>query len=444
MNLNETDESDSETDTLDSLRDATFECESENQTDILSKPLYVNASLTVEEMVYEILDLYVKDALKKKTLYKILTLLDFALPKPNNLPKTKYFLMKMIDSLLPEKNQIIKRYRSCEDCGEYLGEWSVHCNSCINCESRKVNGLFIEYNLHSALKDAFETRNLKKLVHEFGNGMKTENDFICDITDCAKFKFLKKEAITGKYDLCMLWNTDGIPISNSSNSQIWLIQAQIINIPPQHRRNYQFVCGIYYSTVKKPNMTTFLYPFVQRLQNLYRDGINWYDGMNTINSKMIAPIATIDAPARATVQNVMQYNGEYGCSFCEHVGKTYRIGSGHNRVYCPSDSLHATLRTKERMYVQAKVALNNNLKHVCGVKGPSVVTLIPHFDMAESIVPDYMHSILLGVWRMLLDLWFNSKNKDEPYYITKLNRTEIDSQLQQIHPLIISLECRDK
>ena len=70
MNLNETDESDSETDTLDSLRDATFECESENQTDILSKPLYVNASLTVEEMVYEILDLYVKDALKKKTLYK--------------------------------------------------------------------------------------------------------------------------------------------------------------------------------------------------------------------------------------------------------------------------------------------------------------------------------------------------------------------------------------
>ena len=70
------------------------------------------------------------------------------------------------------------------------------------------------------------------------------------------------------------------------------------------------------------------------------------------------------------------------------------------------------------MISHASKAHNENLSHVKGVKGPSITALIPHFDVAKSFVPDYMHAILLGS-RSLFSLWFDSKNKNRPFYIKK-------------------------
>ena len=43
--------------------------------------------------------------------------------------------------------------------------------------------------------------------------------------------------------------------------------------------------------------------------------------------------------------------------------------------------------------------------------------------MINSFVPDYMHAVILGVVKLLFQLWFSSKNHDKPFYIgLKLNQ----------------------
>lgn len=84
------------------------------------------------------------------------------------------------------------------------------------------------------------------------------------------------------------------------------------------------------------------------------------------------------------------------------------------------------LRSAERMELQTTIVEKfENLKHFKGVKGRSIVTDIPHFDRSKGFVPDYMHAVLLGVMLMLLNLWCNSKNHLEAYYLTKEAKAEI-------------------
>ena len=178
-------------------------------------------------------------------------------------------------------------------------------------------------------------------------------------------------------------------------------------------------------------MAYFFKPFVNSLVNLYKNGFEWYDKVDNLirHSIVIAPIAILDAPARAAVQNLMQFNGEYGCTYCE----TCQTGSGFNRIY-PVVEENFVNRTKDGMLAQALEETTTDVEHCKGVKGVSVTALIPKFDSAESFVPDYMHSILLGVFRMLIILWFSPKNKDKPFYVKKSFRDDIDKSLNKIFP----------
>lgn len=67
-------------------------------------------------------------------------------------------------------------------------------------------------------------------------------------------------------------------------------------------------------------------------------------------------------------------------------------------------------------------------------KGPSIVELLPDFDIIQGLVPDYMHSVLLGVARQLGKLWFDSINHDKPFYISCANQKLIDFALTAIRP----------
>lgn len=86
------------------------------------------------------------------------------------------------------------------------------------------------------------------------------------------------------------------------------------------------------------------------------------------------------------------------------------------------------------MLFQARKATNEDLEHCKGVKGPSIAARIPYFDVSTAFVPDYMHTVLLGVMMMLLSLCFNPSNKDKDYYINKSIRREINLLLKSIRP----------
>jgi len=90
-----------------------------------------------------------------------------------------------------------------------------------------------------------------------------------------------------------------------------------------------------------------------------------------------------------------------------------------------------SLRTHKGMIHDAELASVNN--PVNAVKGPILLTTLQCFDMAESFVPDYLHSVLLGVVRQIIGLWFDSKvpevNVKSPNVLK-----EIDRRLKSVRP----------
>lgn len=80
---------------------------------------------------------------------------------------------------------------------------------------------------------------------------------------------LKTELNLCKNDFTLLINTDGVPISKSSSTQLWPLQATINEIPwiPSHLRQYfMIVCCIWVGHTKH-NMNTFLRPLCEELAN---------------------------------------------------------------------------------------------------------------------------------------------------------------------------------
>lgn len=130
-----------------------------------------------------------------------------------------------------------------------------------------------------------------------------------------------------------------------------------------------------------------------------------------------------DAPARCLVQNFMQFNGFFGCGFCLTKGSTVKTsarGSMLSFPYdisdCNSESGHSSIRSHSETIRHARDAEVAG-KAQCGVKGYTVLTNLSYFDVIRNVTVDYMHCVLLGVQKMLLNLWIDSAKKTETFYI---------------------------
>ena len=78
------------------------------------------------------------------------------------------------------------------------------------------------------------------------------------------------------------------------------------------------------------------------------------------------------------------------------------------------DKKNYTLRTAQSFIDDGILGTAKN--PVNGIMGP---TLISKLVALNSTPLDYMHLICLGIFKHLLCVFFDSKNKDEPYYIGK-------------------------
>lgn len=68
---------------------------------------------------------------------------------------------------------------------------------------------------------------------------------------------------------------------------------------------------------------------------------------------------------------------------------------------------------------------------VFGVKGRSVLS--PYIDLLNSVPVDYMHAVLEGVTKALLNCWFDSKNHGRNFYL-RTQVEEINRCLLRIKP----------
>ena len=128
------------------------------------------------------------------------------------------------------------------------------------------------------------------------------------------------------------------------------------------------------------------------------------------------------------MQNLIRFNGHFGCSWCYHQGKY----DAHQVRYPILDTYQKRTDASTRLDTSKSLA---DERHVRGVKGPSCLFNLPEFNLIEGYVPDYMHCVCLGVTKMLLDMWTSTKNHAEQFYIGRRDQlANINSRLLSIRP----------
>ena len=245
-----------------------------------------------------------------------------------------------------------------------------------------------------------------------------------------------REFLSNSGNISLTWNTDGIPVFKSSKYSIWPLYFAINELPISKRwcNDNLILAGLWFGT-QKPNMLTFLKPFVEGLSELH-GGVEMHspDIPNSFICKTRLLCGTCDLPAKAMVFNMTQYNGYYGCTHCQQSGKqlsTGERGTVHVYHYVQTDPT-GPKRTSQQLEKHSREATMNGTI-VYGIKGPSWFSMVPDYNILEGNAIDYMHCVLLGVTKMLLKLWFDSEHSREMWYCgTKVQLA--DSKLLQIKP----------
>ena len=166
-------------------------------------------------------------------------------------------------------------------------------------------------------------------------------------------------------------NIDGLPISKSKNLSVWPIQMSVC-----HRQisSKPFVVALFCGTTKPQNQD-FLSDTIHELKELQHEGFN--------GLPFRVRFVICDAPARALVKVIIQYNGKYGCDFCDVFG----VWNGRMMFLEKGN-----LRTDESFRNE------DNPQHH---KYPSAFLEL-RIDVIKQFPLDVMHSIDLGVTKRLL------------------------------------------
>lgn len=178
----------------------------------------------------------------------------------------------------------------------------------------------------------------------------------------------------------------------------------------------------------KPRFSTFFEVFTDDLINLKCEG---FTILNKFHPKLMLSLGSTDLQGKAYLLSMSHHNGICGCITCEEEGFTTKQGKGHVRCY-PFRDPPATLRTSDSILENALSAVENNTR-VKGFYDVTPLAKLPWFDLVLGIVPDYMHGVLLGVTKQLLNLWLSPSRYKKPWFIGNKTKS-IDKRLKDMKP----------
>lgn len=354
----------------------------------------------------------------------LIKLINCHLPTPVN--PTKYMFFKKFANITKVQNHYY-----CPTCIIPLHFGNAKRINCPNCESlyietdlQRSGSLFVYISLKEQLRYLLSGPLFYKLQRNGNYGG------ISDVTSGQVYKALLEKEIVNNFDISVQCNLDGVSTFKSSKMSMCPIQIAVNELPYRDRKDNIILTGLWCGK-EKPVMDIYLRPFIDELKDLHENGINCLPANfdEPVNIKVHTFLSSVDSVARCILQNINQFNGQYGCSLCLHPGEHVKVGNGYARVYC-GDKRRA--RTEHQHKIHATMALAEG-RPVYGVKGPSLFMLVPIFNIITSFPPDYMHSVLLGVVKMFFIAWFDSKNSECPWYIGSKKR-DFNHRLLNILP----------
>ncbi|XP_074107779.1 uncharacterized protein LOC141533026 isoform X2 [Cotesia typhae] len=395
--------------------------ETDDLEDNFKKPLCSCSAVTRGEALMMTLALGAEESLTWKSIIAILSLIN-TLFQDDVVPASKYKLLKTVKL----NEEILTYHIFCTDCHNYFGARNkfnreeFKCEVCVDNEESPDVNYFLTFGVAAQLKAILEDEEVQEVLME---SLKTKNqkcnNILRNMSDGELYKKLLKpnNPLSGEYNLSYTFNTDGCQPSKSSKVSIWPIYACINELPPKLQSKHMIMIGLW-ADKSEPDMLLFLKPFVDEMNELSEVGVQWNLRQQIITSKFIPICAVVDSVARCKILNMKQYNGTYGCTYCEH--PTERVG---NSTKFPMAMVVPKERTDESIKKQMVQAAQDKYgKDVMGVWGPSQLMNLKYFDIVDGMSPDYMHAILLGVIKQHSEILFTAFGKD--YYVGNPNQLE--------------------
>ena len=424
---------------------------------ISERPIFEGSPLTLTMHVIAIITFSITEHLSGSTIAHLITLIWLHCPKPNNCVKS----LKQLWSFFKDFKNPIEWHYMCSNChNKYIGKHQprltdccMHCSHDFKMGKFKSWHPFIVFPIVQQLLCFFEGNLfLSQLDYKFKHEKEKQErgtpDHIEDIIDGKNFKcfFGDEGFLRNRYHLAFQMNTVGVALFKSSTFSIWPVYMIICDLPPglRYTRKYRIFAGLWFGYTK-PVFSTFMKPFIETMQRLYRDGfsvkIPFEDNPVTVRGITIS--SSMDAPAKCLFMCMTQFNGRCGCPYCTASGSNVRTDKGGNCRTYPyvkkadrTDNMQA--RTHEQTFRDASLARDQKVAgkknpEVNGMKGLSSSFGLPGYDVIKGTSIDYMHTVLLGIVKMFMSRWFDTAHRHSPYYCG--NKISIcDSRRANIKP----------
>lgn len=173
---------------------------------------------------------------------------------------------------------------------------------------------FVTFSLESQLREMI-LNNSKDFIKD--EDILTE-DKMTDIQDGMLFK---QKPNCERFEISLTLNTDGVQVFKSKSKSLWPVQVIVNNLNPIYRfKTSNIIVTALWFNMKHPPMKILLKPLLEEIVNLRAKGLTMVIDNTTYVFNVSILCATLDAPAKAVVQNIIQFNGFCSCSYCEHPG----------------------------------------------------------------------------------------------------------------------------
>lgn len=186
----------------------------------------------------------------------------------------------------------------------------------------------------------------------------------------------------------LMFNIDGLPLSNSSYNEIWPILGSIFKV------NYVFVIGIYHSQVRKPsNIDDYLEDFIQEVNILIENGLTYEEKCLQIRVHGFSA----DAPAKSAMLCIKGHCGYNSCTKC-NVSGYYK-----ERRTCFPDVI-GEKRTDQSF--KEHTDHQYHLRDENGMLIASPLEKLIGFGMVTNVPLNYQHLLCLGIVKKLINAWW--------------------------------------
>jgi Transposase family tnp2 len=378
------------------------------------KKLYDDCEITLNESMIMIMKIAQMFNLPQRAIKFILKFTRLHMPK-----KAKFY-----DSTYLLKNIFSRKYKFekksyCKKCKKLIKEEN---GQLISCCGEKFSSELLLLPILDQIKCLFERKKFRELMFDRSRE-KIEPENIESVCDAELYK-VHSEFLSQKTNFSMCYYADGVQLWKSSKSSLWPFILTFNELPYKERYKIEnmILLGLWYDGTQ-PDFNTWLAETYDSFRTLLENGVDvkFIDETGveqTVNVKGLLLFGTADAPARAKVAKVNQYNGRFGCTVC------YQSGSARKNAQNITVAGPYVFPFEEIVHFRTSAdtrELGNRASRMVtilyGIKGVSFLFQVMSHPM-EALALDPMHLLYSGIMTKLTDLWFNLKYKNEKYSLT--------------------------